>query len=192
MITGAIQELCNGEIMEITRPETSEAGYLQRVGKKTAALLVAALEGGGRLGGLSPEALQQVRDFGKHLGIAFQIVDDLLDLVGETDALGKPCWQDLRQGIITLPVLHFLRVSAVAPSWRDKLRAGGLSPSEVSVLLSLLEESGSMAYTAGVARQHLELARQALEHLPALPPREEMYRITEEIMVPLDSLRPLH
>lgn len=192
VVTEAIGQLCDGEIMEICGREDGEAGYYERVEKKTAALLVAAAEGGGHLCRLPTGTRAHLAAFGRHLGIAFQIVDDVLDLIGDPGTLGKPRWQDIVQGVLTLPVLYFLRVAPPGPAWKARLAAGGLTEEDVAALLPLLEEYGCVAYAVQAAEQQLSLATRNLEVLPAGPAREELRQLTLEVITPLTSLRPLH
>jgi geranylgeranyl pyrophosphate synthase len=83
--------------------------YYQRIYAKTASLFCAATEGAAILSGLPEAAIVQLRDYGYNLGMAFQIVDDMLDFIGSEESLGKPAGSDLRQGTLTLPFFYYLR-----------------------------------------------------------------------------------
>lgn len=85
-------------------------GYLWRIGGKTAALFSNATEGGGSLAGCDDDTVERLRSYGYNLGMAFQIVDDILDFVGDEELLGKPVGSDLLEGTLTLPgLLHLER-----------------------------------------------------------------------------------
>ena len=87
----------------------SQDAYYPRIFAKTASLFAAATRSGAILGGASPEQEQALYDYGHHLGMAFQIVDDILDYSGDEATLGKPVGGDLRQGIVTLPFFYYLQ-----------------------------------------------------------------------------------
>ncbi|MBN2392987.1 MAG: polyprenyl synthetase family protein [Anaerolineae bacterium] len=102
--------ICNGELNQMFANRNqipTEADYYDRIFSKTASLFALAAESGPLLAHHAETDIQKLRMFGKLLGEAFQIVDDVLDFMGDEDTLGKPVGSDLRQGIITLPVLHY-------------------------------------------------------------------------------------
>lgn len=104
--------ICQGELRQMLSLfdwRGSREEYYQRIFAKTASLFAAACEGGAVLAGAPEGEVAALRDYGRHLGMAFQIVDDILDFVGDEGHLGKPVGSDLRQGIATLPVYHYLR-----------------------------------------------------------------------------------
>ena len=104
-------ELVEGELIEYSwsgRTELTEPTYFEILNKKTAGLFAAACGIGGVLGNASAEEEAQLRDFGRNLGLAFQIIDDVLDFTGDEAELGKPVLSDLREGRITLPLVDTL------------------------------------------------------------------------------------
>ncbi len=106
-----LMTICSGEIEEYFAPASTEGSYqsyLRRIGKKTASLISMAAESGAILSEASEETITALRNYGYNLGIAFQIVDDILDFVGEAEEMGKPVGSDLTQGILTLPAILFL------------------------------------------------------------------------------------
>ncbi len=126
----ALCTLCDGEIRQLLRERdgsTSRSQYYRDAEAKTAALFAAAVEMAGLLAGADEGQLAALRVFGRQLGLAFQIVDDVLDLTGSEAELGKPVGSDLRQGLTTLPVLCYLEgmpddsvVRAVLDGQRDE------------------------------------------------------------------------
>lgn len=119
LMTGAIRQMCQGEILQREQafnPDLTEEEYVDRVRGKTAALLAAACEAGARLSGADPVRAGALREYGLALGLAFQVIDDVLDLDGEDEALGKATGSDLRQGVVTLPVIHLL----AEPRWKER------------------------------------------------------------------------
>lgn len=106
-----LQEIVNGELRQLFARynyEQEKDEYLQRIYAKTASLFCAATEGAGVLSALPEDRIQQLRDFGYNLGMAFQIVDDILDFTADDATLGKPTGSDLLQGTLTLPFFYFL------------------------------------------------------------------------------------
>ena len=104
--------ICQGELrqmLSLFNWRGSREDYYQRIYSKTASLFAAASEAGAVLGQAPEEGIRALRDYGHHLGMAFQIVDDVLDFVGTEEHLGKPVGSDLRQGIATLPVYYYLQ-----------------------------------------------------------------------------------
>ncbi|MGQ9572498.1 MAG: polyprenyl synthetase family protein [Dehalococcoidia bacterium] len=94
-----------GQDMAAFDPRQTVRHYLQRISGKTASLFAAACEGGAAVVGAAEERVQALREYGQNLGMAFQIVDDILDFVGDEDEMGKPVGSDLMQGTLTLPSL---------------------------------------------------------------------------------------
>ena len=106
-----IGRLCEGEVNELRHaydPARTIDSYLSAIAGKTAALFATACRVGGIVGELPRERIDQLTDFGHHYGMAFQIVDDVLDVIATDEQLGKPAGHDIAEGIYNLPVLHAL------------------------------------------------------------------------------------
>ena len=111
VIAEATAQMIEGEIIESSimgRTDVGEAVYMDVLDKKTASLFNAACRIGGLVAGAAPEEVEHLGAFGTNLGLAFQIVDDLLDFTSDAATLGKPVLSDFREGRLTLPVLHAL------------------------------------------------------------------------------------
>lgn len=188
VLTGAIRTMCEGEILELTAQNFDEEDYFNHITKKTAALLDAACRCGGMLCGAKGPELAGLSRYGIHLGCAFQLVDDLLDLAGRSEMLGKPCLQDLRRGIPTLPVLHFLKISPRAAYWQEQLRRGGLSVEQGRELVNQARELGCFAYARRAAEKRVEQALAALEGLPAGRARDGLTAVARRVLKPLGWL----
>jgi len=105
-----LESICAGELGQMLSRDghvPSLAEYLERIYAKTASLFALCAETGPLLAGLDPEAIDDARAFGRGLGEAFQITDDVLDIMGDAGTLGKPVGSDLRQGLATLPVILY-------------------------------------------------------------------------------------
>lgn len=172
LIGEATNRLCAGELHQISRKgnlDLSEAEYFDIIDAKTAELTACACRLGALYSDRDEATVEQLTSFGRNLGLAFQIADDLLDLVGEEQTAGKSLGTDLEQQKLTLPLIHLL---ATAPDEqanrvRQLLQAPG-KPKR-GVLVRELELAGSLAY----ARRRAEAcAAQAAADLDCLPPSE--------------------
>ncbi len=169
IIGEATNRVCAGELRQITERgnlNLLEADYFSVIDGKTAALTECCGRLGALYSGVSDETASTLANFGRNLGLAFQIADDLLDLVGNEDAAGKTLGTDLEQQKLTLPVIHCLNrlPDADAELLRTAIRAGesGLGR---RVLLAL-EKTQSLSYARRKAEEFARLARQELDCLP--------------------------
>jgi geranylgeranyl pyrophosphate synthase len=136
-------------------------GYFSTIARKTASLFVLACQGTGLLVGLSEAQVQGLGEYGRCLGLAFQVVDDILDFTATEQELGKPVGSDLRQGTITLPVI-LTRDQGLA----DGRLHAAFEAEDVELQVRLVQESGAIAATYVEAEQLVERARLALHTLP--------------------------
>ena len=160
VLAGCCSAIVEGETLQMVHlgdTRMTEETYLSIVARKTAALFSACGELGGLLAGGTEDQVGALRDFGFNLGIAFQIRDDTLDLVGEREELGKPVTSDLEQGKMSLATLFALRRSEEA---REILFA-----SDPAQTTRLLRASGAIEYAALKAREYSSRAKEALSIL---------------------------
>ncbi len=125
VMSKATTDLAEGEILELLKTsdaKTLEEEYFEVIACKTAVLLSAACEIGGLLGQVDAEKRAALRDFGFHIGMAFQLTDDLLDYTSSDSTLGKDAGRDLKEGKVTLPLIHAL--ASVTASERETIEAG--------------------------------------------------------------------
>jgi len=180
-ITGEVtNRVCAGELRQVTERgnlDLTEADYFDIIDGKTAALTACCGKLGALYAGTDVATAERAATYGRNLGLAFQIADDLLDLVGTEDAAGKTLGTDLEQQKLTLPVIHCLNRLPVgeAAKLRDAIRAGGdgLGPR----VLAALDRTQSVAYAK---RKAEELARAAKQELDGLP-RTESRAILEAV-----------
>ena len=156
--------ICNGEIQQMFSGQNGTLDrqeYEQRIYAKTASLLALSAEAGSILAGAEDSTRMALRAYGEQLGMAFQIVDDVLDFVADEDALGKPVGSDLRQGLATLPLLLFLQAEPEHPTVCQALRD---SPSRdfVQEAVQIVAESPAIEQALEVARCHADRAKQSL------------------------------
>jgi octaprenyl-diphosphate synthase len=158
--------------------------HLDIIRHKTGALFSACLRIGGILGGASPARQRALAGYGLELGICFQMLDDLLDLTGDEQRLGKPVASDLREGKLTLPVILMLR-RAGAPAL-EKVQAvlddRGFTRVEPRALLRLLRDSGALDEARALAEHHAALARAELGALDPSPSRDALLALPDFVL----------
>jgi heptaprenyl diphosphate synthase len=172
-----VHVMCAGEIQETLEvgKVPSEEEYLRRIEGKTAHFLAASC----RLGALSVRAAPSIRealtDYGRHVGMAFQIYDDLLDLVADPVKLGKAVASDFSQGVMTLPVIYALDRSSRASELVDALSSQDEAGRQAA--LAILEETGAIRDTERMAEAHVAAAVQALLILPKSGARDALEQL---------------
>jgi octaprenyl-diphosphate synthase len=179
--------LSEGEVLQLVKSadrRITENDYLRVVFHKTASLIAAASETGAVLAGAAPALRRRMFGYGKSVGIAFQLVDDILDYVGTEKELGKRPLQDLREGKITLPLIHALREAGDD----DRRKAGEIldrrkfSEREISFLAGMVERKGGLEYTRRKARSFVNRGKGFLTFLPASPARDRLASLSEYII----------
>jgi octaprenyl-diphosphate synthase len=185
MIAHTAITVCAGELEQIANRgnhELTEEEYLDIIARKTAALLGASTLLGARYAGADEHTCRRMQEFGTSLGIAFQITDDLLDLIGDESEAGKSLGRDVAKGELTLPLIHFLRESGTAEraELRAALRSGGAQ--RALRIARLLEGSESVAYTRRMAHGHVEHALQLLFELPPSEARQSLSAMAEFVL----------
>jgi octaprenyl-diphosphate synthase len=150
------------------RLDTDRQSYFEIAEGKSATLFRWALGAGGRAGGLGADPCLALEEFGNHLGIAFQLIDDLLDLTGEPGETGKTLFTDLREGKMTYPVIVALeRTPALASLLQAVIDGGGAPEAALATAIrELLEQSGAIDESRACAAERVALAATALRRLP--------------------------
>jgi geranylgeranyl pyrophosphate synthase len=172
IFASTLADICDGQLQEVFtahRLDQTREDYDRRIYGKTASLFAGAAEMGAVIGDASEDAIQNLRAFGGDVGMAFQIVDDVLDLRSTTDTIGKPANLDLRQGTVTLPTMLYLQRadgSAGARTLRRVIDGTEVSDDDFSMVATLIEESGAIDESIDAARVHVA---DAIERLNALP-----------------------
>jgi octaprenyl-diphosphate synthase len=177
--------MAEGEILQLLHEgnlNLTEEGYLEVINRKTAILMSAACQIGAILGDMAPEQEAALAQYGLNLGITFQVVDDILDFTGNEREMGKPIGNDLKEGRITLPLIHAL--DRANPQDRQRLQemAENLKPEMVQELRDLLAKYGSLDYARALAREYTSKAQANLEAFPDSPEKEYFRAFTEELL----------
>jgi octaprenyl-diphosphate synthase len=167
--------MIEGELYQLTKNgdvDISEEEHFDIIRRKTAYLFGGCAQIGGMLGGLDVEQQRALQGYGFNLGIAFQLVDDLLDFTGDAEALGKPIGGDLREGKITLPIIHLLNsgnghTEDAAELIRGVVRERSVTRERWQEIVRLLRESRATDYAY---QRAVEFATAAKDHLDIFPP----------------------
>ena len=180
MIEGELYQLTKNGDIAITEDE-----HFDIIRRKTAYLFAGCAQIGGMLGESTPEQQGALREYGFNLGVAFQLMDDLLDFTGDAAALGKPVGGDLREGKVTLPIIRLL---ADADSATRALIAGVVDERTVTLerwaeITRLLNQSSAIDYANARAREYAHAARQKLSAFPDGPERAALSALAEFVLL---------
>jgi len=176
--------MSQGEIEQLNRKgdlTLDEVQYLDVIRCKTAVLFQGACRTGALVSGARAEQVQAFGDFGHHLGMAFQMADDLLDYSADSEVLGKKVGADLREGKLTLPVIHTLAHAGPGDrQWiMELLAARDFTPDQFDRLITLMKAHGGIDYTRQCAVEHVQKAKSALEIFPIGREREVLFDIAD-------------
>jgi heptaprenyl diphosphate synthase len=171
LLATTITELCEGQILELEatyRSDRTIESYERSIKGKTASLLATACRIGALVGELPRPVVESLTEFGLAYGMAFQVVDDILDVVATDEELGKPAGNDLVEGIYTLPVLHSMADASVGPELRGLL-GGPIDLDTRDRARELVRAGGGTEIALDVARAWADKAAAALTDLPETP-----------------------
>ncbi|MEQ9544435.1 MAG: octaprenyl diphosphate synthase [Marinobacter sp.] len=182
VLSHATAVIAEGEVMQlmnVKNPDLTEAQYMEVIHNKTAMLFEAASHTGALLAGADEQQESALKDYGKHLGLAFQLVDDVLDYRGDAEAMGKNVGDDLAEGKTTLPLIHAMAkgVEDERQLIRQAIRKGGLD--DLPAILQIVDSSGALEYTMAKAREQASLAADCLNALPESDYKEALALLTE-------------
>ncbi|MBO8142779.1 MAG: polyprenyl synthetase family protein [Firmicutes bacterium] len=185
IMSDMILRMCDGEIQQkasLGRLDQTEEEYFRRIEKKTALFFAACCRSGALIQGAPARHAQALAEYGRNIGMAFQVVDDLLDVSGQAEVVGKPVANDLAAGVLTLPVLYVLRDETVRKRIAGMLNGGTFTREAIEEILGLVRRDGAIEYSRNVA---VEFARRAQEELLALPPgdgRDLLATVADELL----------
>jgi octaprenyl-diphosphate synthase len=184
ILSVAAAVIAEGEVMQLAAAKntaTTEDEYLAVIRGKTAELFAAACEVGPVLAARPKAEQAACRSFGMNLGIAFQLVDDVLDYGGKSAKLGKNVGDDFREGKITLPVvLSFRRGSeSERKFWRRTLEQGEVTESDLETAVSLMAQHRALTDTITRAKHYGSIAKDALALFPASPMKAALAETVE-------------
>jgi octaprenyl-diphosphate synthase len=179
MIEGEIYQLTKNGVVDLVESE-----HFEIIHRKTAYLFGGCAEIGGMLGEVSTEKRQALREYGFNLGVMFQLVDDLLDFTGEAEALGKPIGGDLREGKITLPIIHLLKHGGEEADTlvRTIVQSRDVTPEQWTRLKAMLAEHNCIDYAYSRAVEFGETAKRNLKVFPPTQEREALTALADYVL----------
>lgn len=170
LLIGLTQQMVEGELLQIQKLGRliNEQEYLDLIDRKTASLFRVSMQLGATLADAGDAVEQRFGEYGHNLGMAFQVIDDVLDLTAEESVLGKPAASDLREGKATLAVIHALErgTGEEREAIRTVLADRAFTRVPHKEILGILRRHGSLEYAVDMARAYAEAARQSIADLP--------------------------
>lgn len=172
VVSNATNVIAEGEVLQLINcknPDVDEASYMKVILGKTAMLFEAASQVGAIIANASDQQIQALRLFGRHLGIAFQLVDDVLDYQSSAEEMGKNVGDDLAEGKPTLPLIYAMKHGSEEQRQliRQAIRKGGLD--DLEPIRQAVIASGAIDYTFEQAQLQIDLALEQLKLIPASP-----------------------
>lgn len=169
LLSDATNTIAQGEVLQLLNvhdPDTSEEKYNEVIYGKTACLFEAATRIGAILGNSDAETEAAMANYGKHLGTAFQLVDDALDYSADSDELGKNVGDDLAEGKPTLPLIYAMQKASTEQSEliRAAIKQGGLD--HIDAITDIIKETGALEYTFAQAQAEADKAKAEITFLP--------------------------
>lgn len=182
ILADATNTIAAGEVMQLANchdPDITRERYMTIIGAKTAKLFEAAAELGAVISHAGDPARAAMADYGRHLGTAYQLVDDVLDYSADPEELGKNIGDDLAEGKPTLPLLYAMWHGDPAQSefLREAIRHGGRD--RIEAVMEAIESTGAIAYTASLARAEADAALAALDNLQPSPYLDALRALAE-------------
>lgn len=182
ILAEATNIIAEGEVLQllnINDADISDDDYLRVIHYKTAKLFEAATRLGAVICQASTDDENAMAEYGMRLGTAFQLIDDVLDLSGNSEDIGKNLGDDIAEGKPTLPLLYAMRHGDAKQSQliRHAIEQGGLE--DFSAIIQAVEETGALDYVRNIAKQEAELACKAIQHLPSTPQHQALIQLAE-------------
>jgi all-trans-nonaprenyl-diphosphate synthase len=182
LLSEVIMDLAEGEIQQgLNRFDTSLSieAYLEKSYYKTASLIANSSKAAGLLSGVSVEMAMNLYNYGRHLGLAFQIVDDILDFTSSVDTLGKPAGSDLRSGNLTAPVLYALEEKPYLEALIEREFA---QDGDLEQAIALVKDAHGIEQSRELAAQHAQLAVSNLTDLPPSESRQTLIELSDYVL----------
>ena len=180
-----IMELSLGELQEMEinfNPQTNLPNYLERIYNKTASLFSTSAQSGAILSGCDEESIKSLQSYGYNIGMAFQIIDDILDFQGNEVEVGKPIQTDLANGILTLPSIYALE-SDFSDKYISIFDQSNTSAEVISEFVELVENSKSLERSFTTATEYSGKAKMDLEKFPDSDAKEALEFLADYIIM---------
>lgn len=171
--------IVNGEITQLFANHNlvSREDYFRRIYAKTASLFETATTSAALISSVDESITEKVRNFGYQIGMAFQIIDDVLDFTGEQATVGKPLASDLRQGLVTLPALYYVEAYPEDQDMKTILDSSICDEECMARLLTSIRQSGAIQQALNIARQYVDRGLDSLKGLPDCQERHALEKL---------------
>jgi len=186
LLATTCSKMTEGETLQLAHTSDfnlTEEQYIKIISYKTASLIATSCKLGGVMASLSPEEKEALHAFGHHLGIAFQVADDTLDYIADKNRLGKALGQDIKEGKMTLPLIHLL--ANCRKKEKEALIAliqSGKPEKDLSSILELMEQYGSIAYAQKKANAFVKKAKEKLRIFPDSVHKEALKTVASYVV----------
>jgi octaprenyl-diphosphate synthase len=185
IFSDATNLIAEGEVMQLINcndPDTSEESYFQVIERKTAKLFEVATQAGTALATNETNYISAMKQYGLHLGIAYQLIDDALDYSSSAEEMGKNMGNDLMEGKPTLPLIYALRKGKPSEVTliREAIQAG--STERLTDIIEIIESTQAIEYTANAAKQHAQIATKMLASIPESPYRQALHTLADFVV----------
>ncbi len=189
LFSDTVATVCEGTIMEMMtarRIDLTMQSYYEKISQKTASLLAACCKGGAIVSQASDEDIALLYDYGLNLGIAFQIIDDILDYTEDQTTIGKPAGNDLRQGMVTLPLIYTLQEQSTDGHRRrvhSVLNGAEHTEEDIRSVVAWVINGDGVQQAQADANRYAVKAREALYHFPSSRERETLDELIDFVVM---------
>ena len=183
-VADACVKICEGQASDMgfeDRFDVTEEEYMEMIFKKTGALIAAATKAGAIMGGASDEVIDAMYEYGRLIGLAFQIQDDYLDIASDEETLGKPIGSDIAKGKMTIIAIRGL-ASTEDERLLEILKASENSQSEIDEAVEILTDCGAIEYARSLAQESVDKAKEVLEILPDSSSKQTLANIADFVL----------
>jgi heptaprenyl diphosphate synthase len=185
LMVNTMEEMSVGEIqqqLEVSNPDLTEEEYLERIKQKTAVFMASCCLAGCLICEASREIKSSVYNYGLKLGMVYQIIDDVLDFSGKEKNIGKDTCSDLKNGIITLPLIHTLKLSPGKDDISSWIKEQKLGESEILIIKNEIKLQGGIEYSIKIAERYMNEALTYLEAIPSEDVQNSLEAISQLVL----------
>jgi len=185
LMVNVIEEMSVGEIqqqLEVSNPDLTEEEYLERIKQKTAVFMASCCLAGCLTSETCIETKSSLYKYGLKLGIAYQIIDDVLDFFGKEKNTGKDICSDLKNGVLTLPLIHTLRLSPLKDDISSWIKEQKLGESEILIIKNEIKLQGGIEYSIKTVERYINEALTYLEAIPLEDVKNSLEAISQLVL----------
>jgi octaprenyl-diphosphate synthase len=182
LMADTTNRIAEGEVLQLERagkPDTSEDAYFRIIEQKTAVLFEAATQGAAILANCDQQTQQAAKSYGHHLGMAFQLIDDVLDYTGDAATMGKNVGDDLNEGKPTLPLIHAMKHGSVLQKELIYNAIESKNSDNIADIILAVNETGALEYTKNIALDHRDKAIASIANFAECEQTIQMHRLAD-------------